>query len=406
MKPGKHGERGQTLPIVGISLLLLFGFAALAVDAGYLEYKQRAQQTAADAAAIAGAWALFNGTNVNSAAQSSAGTNGFTNNGTTVVVKATTPPATGFNTANSNAVEATVTVTYPAILSAIWRSSNTVSTRAVAVVQSNPNGGCFWVLQKDLTNNGGVINAPCSILVERDVHVGTANVPSIGAGGKVDGNATNGTTVVTQGIPTPILDPCLDGTIHGCKAIVNMYPFGSTPGAGPGTPYSSCATSPPVSGTSITGGCYPSMSGSFNLAPGLYVIQGDFSASLTCTSCVLGSTGVTLVVGGKVNLNGSTTAINAPPAVTGVQSATVTAAGAPGVLFYQTSTNTNPENFSAQSLLGLIYVPGAHVNFNGGGSTETITSIVAADIVANNATLSVSGTSSSGYATQVPVLSE
>lgn len=390
------------MPLVALCLIVLFGFAALAIDAGYLEYKQRLQQTAADSAAIAGGWALIGGADVTTAAQRSTAANGFTHDGTTVIVSATTPPATGPNTGNTSAVEVHVTANYPAIFSGIFgRSQNAVSTRAVAVVQNNPAGPCIWALAGDFSDNQGSVNGPCGILVSKDVqnNGATMTIPSIGAEGHVS-NSPSG-VVVSEGIP-PFNDPC--PTIPGCKALTALFPLGSTPGAGP---YVTCSKTAPTSGSSLIGGCYPSMSGTFNLAPGLYIVQGDFSATLTCTTCISGDggAGVTIVVGGKVNLNGSTTAIIAPPNFHGAGNASVTTAGAPGVLIYQTSTSTNPENFSAQSLLGMLYVPRAHINLNGGRSTLTITYVVAADIVANKADIGISA-GSIGNPVQVPVLAE
>lgn len=394
----KHdGERGQTLPIVAIAVVLLVGFAALAVDAGYLEYKQRTQQTAADAAAISGAWALLSGGSVTPAAQASATTNGFTDDGTTVVVSATSPPGDGPNNGNTSAVEVNVTVQYPAVFSAVWgRKQNAVSTRAVAVVENDPNGPCIWAISGDFTDNNGTISAPCGILASKDVQINgaTVTVPSIGAGGHVSSSPSG--TVVSQGIPA-FSDPCQ--TIPGCRALTAMFPYGSAPGPGP---FSSCVA---ASGTSLTANCYTSLSGTFDLAPGLYVVQGDLSASFTCNTCTANS-GVTLVVGGKVNLNGATSVLTAPPNYQGTGTPTISgSSGAPGVLIYQTTKSTSPENFSAQSLLGMIYAPGAHLNLDGGSSTLSVTYVVASDIVANKSVITVPA-GGSGNPSQVPVLAE
>jgi len=44
-------ERGQALPLIAVCFVVIFGFAALAVDVGAAQYRQRMQQTATDAAA-------------------------------------------------------------------------------------------------------------------------------------------------------------------------------------------------------------------------------------------------------------------------------------------------------------------------------------------------------------------
>ncbi len=53
-------EQGATLVYFSMILIVLMGFVALAVDLGYFYSERRQMQNAADAAAIAGAWALCN----------------------------------------------------------------------------------------------------------------------------------------------------------------------------------------------------------------------------------------------------------------------------------------------------------------------------------------------------------
>jgi uncharacterized membrane protein len=67
------------LVFAALALVVLIGFAGLAIDMGALRYQKRLQQTAADGAAIAGATNLSFG-GVTSGAQSAATANGFTDN--------------------------------------------------------------------------------------------------------------------------------------------------------------------------------------------------------------------------------------------------------------------------------------------------------------------------------------
>jgi len=53
------GQNGSVAVLVGLSLVILAGMSALAVDYGYLEYKRSQLQNAADAAALAGANVLL-----------------------------------------------------------------------------------------------------------------------------------------------------------------------------------------------------------------------------------------------------------------------------------------------------------------------------------------------------------
>src|SRR5579884_370800 len=74
-----NASRGQTLPLIAISIILLAGMAGFAADVGYHQYQQRMQQTAADSAAIAGAKEKPLG-DFTAAAKQDATNNGYTDN--------------------------------------------------------------------------------------------------------------------------------------------------------------------------------------------------------------------------------------------------------------------------------------------------------------------------------------
>ncbi|MGH7328057.1 MAG: pilus assembly protein TadG-related protein, partial [Polyangiaceae bacterium] len=69
-------ESGQVLSLTVISMVVLIGFVALSVDVGLLWSERRHMQTAADAAAIAGATALRLGNDVTTAADDVSALNG------------------------------------------------------------------------------------------------------------------------------------------------------------------------------------------------------------------------------------------------------------------------------------------------------------------------------------------
>src|SRR5215467_7473270 len=76
MRPKK--EAGQALILTAVGLVVLLGFTGLGVDMGVLRYQKRLQQTAADAAAIAGATNLTPYTGVQAGAQGASASNNFT----------------------------------------------------------------------------------------------------------------------------------------------------------------------------------------------------------------------------------------------------------------------------------------------------------------------------------------
>ncbi len=92
-------ENGQTLVFVALSMTLLLGFLGFATDVGTLFYAKRQIQTAADAAAIAGAAELNYG-NMLTAARDAATQNRVTNGSGGSVVTATNPPVYGIYQGN------------------------------------------------------------------------------------------------------------------------------------------------------------------------------------------------------------------------------------------------------------------------------------------------------------------
>lgn len=77
----RNNEKGQVLALTALLLVVLLIAAGFAVDMGYLRYSRRLAQTAADAAALAGASQIVNDpTKVDEAAIADAGLNNFQNN--------------------------------------------------------------------------------------------------------------------------------------------------------------------------------------------------------------------------------------------------------------------------------------------------------------------------------------
>src|SRR5689334_17521736 len=60
----RRGERGVTLPLVAVFIVVLFAFAALAIDLGILYTARTSEQHAADAGALAGAFTFLQDPNL------------------------------------------------------------------------------------------------------------------------------------------------------------------------------------------------------------------------------------------------------------------------------------------------------------------------------------------------------
>lgn len=105
----KKGERGQAIIIIVFSIIGIVGISSLAIDGGNALIDRRRTETAASAAALAGAVTRIKGGDWRAAALAAARTNGYDNNGITNTVELNTPPLSGPYAGNSEYIEVIVT---------------------------------------------------------------------------------------------------------------------------------------------------------------------------------------------------------------------------------------------------------------------------------------------------------
>ncbi len=120
-------RRGTVAAVVALMMPVIIGVTAVGLDAGMLFLQRRQAQSIADAAALAGAYAINKGSNF-SAAQTAAISIG-TQNGVTISTSQVTQPQTGY-------VAVSVTVTNPRCFSALWGAGN-MSAVATAVARGS-----------------------------------------------------------------------------------------------------------------------------------------------------------------------------------------------------------------------------------------------------------------------------
>ncbi len=138
---------------------MLLAFAGLAVDVGQFWSARRQMQTAADAAALAGAMALRRSLSPSAAADAVTTTNGFTDGTNNVTVTVNNPPASGVYAGNANYVEVIVSQPQPTyFMRALGYSSIPVATRSVASSVNGP--ACLYAL--DPTASGAITVAGSS----------------------------------------------------------------------------------------------------------------------------------------------------------------------------------------------------------------------------------------------------
>jgi hypothetical protein len=350
-------ERGQVLPLVAICLAVLMGFAGMAIDVGYLEYQQRQQQSATDAAAIGGAQQLVysgcgNQSVATTAAQNDAAGNGYTQGatgagGSTIQVNVQNPPSSGPYAGNNCAVYVQIQSPHTTFFSQLFgHASMAETTEAVALVTAaNP---CILMLGtgQNTNFNGATVNAPtCQILTNGSFNFNGANVDAASIG-EVDYSGSNNNGTFTGGTPVqmlPVADPCPE--IAGC-AYLTANPPSTSPCNGS---YSSGPMTP---------GCYDSLNlhgATVTLSPGLYVFAGGSNFN----GASISGTGVTIYIpaGASTNFNKVDALDISPP----------TSGDYEGVSFYQVPSNNGDLNLNGSNVTvsGLIYAPTAQINFNG-----------------------------------------
>ena len=198
-----------------LSLIGLCALVGLAADTGYFFDCRRRMQTAADAAALAGAEQLRRGGSpVGKAGKDAATANGFTTDASTSV-DVYAQPHSGYYDGNPSYVEAIISQTRPTLFMGILGlPSAKVSARAVAGVQDSPN--CIYALSQTGTGlatngSGSSLSAACGIVVNSSA----ASALNAGSG------AVFGTSVAVTGTYS---GSCSSSDPSGCRTGVPPQP--------------------------------------------------------------------------------------------------------------------------------------------------------------------------------------
>ena len=165
--------KGIIAPLAVVSLLALLAMAGLALDTGKVYSDYRRAQTAADAAALAGAFEKFYGrdTTIISAANTESITNGFTHGEAGINVEINHPPLSGFYTGDPFSVEVIIrqpTLTFFSQVLGI--DSIPYKVRAVANGNTASGINCVYVLDEDHekafeVSSNSVLDARCGIWI-------------------------------------------------------------------------------------------------------------------------------------------------------------------------------------------------------------------------------------------------
>jgi hypothetical protein len=382
---------------LALTFTALIGFAALGTEVAEWYSIRRTMQGAADSAAFSAALAKFNGasTAYTSEATSVTASYGFVDGSDGVIVTVNSPPASGSHTADSHAVEVTVSRPQTLQLARMFLSNSpTLQARAVATL--NPYGSaCVLALDRsnvtDVAGNGNTtlnldscnlyVNSPSDSALNL-VGQATINAEAAFISGhySLSGQAALNTTAGTFTGATPANDPYADVSIpsySGCNE-TNLSVSGRnnpqtlTPG--------SSGIMVLCGGVSVTG------NGTLDLSPGTYIMDGG-SFSVSGNSAISAPSGVTIILTSSTGSNYATASISGGADVNIVAPTSGPLAGL-AIFQDRNAPASGTDSFTGgttQNITGAIYFPQQSVTFNGGTTTggAICTQIIASTITFN-----------------------
>jgi Flp pilus assembly protein TadG len=391
----RKNQSGQALVSTVLALTVLLGFGGLAIDMGALRYEKRLQQTAADAAAVAGASNLTHG-GVTSGAQHASAANGFTDGVNNVTVTINNPPASGPHSGNGNYVEALVMAVQPTYFMRIFGiNSETITARAVATnVSGGANSGCLYTLGPPSSsiegvniNGSAILNAPtCGIVDNGNYNTKgnalTVKASTFGVSGSANISGPGGTVTCTGGASS-----C---PTYGTPASSDPLSY-LTPPALQTPSYGNVTTS----GTqTLQPGTYSSLTigknSTVTMSPGIYYVNGSGGVTFNGAGTVVGN-GVTIYF-----TNGATIDATGGGNKLDIQLSPPTSGPYAGVLFYQDPNDTAAPSLGGDNnsyFSGILYFPTVQLTFFGNNVSYS-TGIVVADAIAlsGNPTVNLQGT--------------
>ena len=418
-------------------MAVLIGALGLAVDVGVLFHARRNMQTAADAAAMAGATELFyNGsTFVNTKAYAAAKANGVDNTVTGNTVNVTIAPTlSGGGGACASCVEVQLSTPNPTVFMAtfanMFSSSNALSSINVSAMGVAGAPGyshtCAYIMDPtdpdtlDIHGAGRIVAPGCDVYVNSNNNAalcvtGSAGKTDLSPGGSIDVVGQQDSSGPCKGNPGPptnfkagvqsspyatTLDP--DPSVKNCSTgnttdltasggVLSGSTTGSTGTYGPGYEVYQCFTVSPsctTHGHTTTCTPVPVTLSSATLGPGNYI----FETGVTITGATTIGLGNTTT--DKTNVNGGATVI-----VTGGTydsgTATTFTDWAPadtsnpynGLAIYQIPTDTNSMTLQFGSgssvFMGAVYAPNAPVTLHDQGGAVNATQLIVSSIYLN-----------------------
>lgn len=368
----RQSQRGQSIVIIAVGMIGLLGMAALAIDGGILFADRRHAQNAADAAALAGAFAILQGNDPVYYGYSRAADNDYDDNHLTNWVDVYYPPASGPYTGDPDYVQVFIDSKVDTVFAHFvfgGELKNTVN----AIAHARPATVAPLLMGNAIV---GLAETGCAVVWSH----GNNNTTVTGSGIHVNSNHPD---CAFKASGSNVLD--VDGDI----SVVGGFEISGSASVSP-MPISGAdvldepVVEPPVcpgnatrddGAETFTPGYTDDFrfnGGTWNLAPGIYCVDGGFNVN--ASTVITGNDVMIYVMSGDVTWNGGATLqLDAPD---GGEFA--------GMLIYQDPGNTQRATIngnSGSSFTGTMFFPGAEVQINGTGGANGFHSQVIGDTV-------------------------
>ncbi|HEY2860612.1 MAG TPA: pilus assembly protein TadG-related protein [Terracidiphilus sp.] len=421
-------EGGNVLTLVALSLTVLLGFMAVAIDVGMLYRAKRQVQKMADTAALSAAAQMSSDGTGQTAATAAVTQNGFTIGTTAGTITAT--PLVQTATSTKGYVKVTVTEHTPTLFLPILSSSlKTIDISAVAAgsYTLSSNNECMLGLSQSGTqvpNASGVeTNGSTSmtwgtkvmsdIATEGNSQVKTPNcgVQACGPAGETAGNGMTAAAIYAWGSGN-ITAKSNSAPSYGTDNSGSKVTATPTLASCSGDPMASSMPAKPTAGSCIdptwmkngtAGGQAKTISPgtycNFNTAnvstltmqPGLYVITSTFS---TNSGSTISGNGVTIfLANGSISNSGNNTTVAGGATPYGVGNGTTLNITAPtsgtysGIAIWDGNASAStPDTFTfgggaSSTFTGSIYAPNTNLVLGNGSGTSTVSSNIIANTI-------------------------
>ncbi|MBT3990627.1 MAG: hypothetical protein HON14_06995 [Rhodospirillaceae bacterium] len=378
-------KSGSVVVSMALGLPILLGFTALGVETAVWYSQRNTLQSAADAAAIAGAHQLRRSaseTQIKETAIEEAVRNNYVLDVATNSINY--PPLSGAYTGDE-AVEANLSAAITTLITSYFlTNAGSINVRAVARVAPGTEA---CVLALDPTADSAIDFSGSSVVSMTNCTIASNSISTTAI--SVSGSADVTTECVSA---VGGVDATSGLNLTGCSKPVTKGPVVSDPYAGLAIPTDPVACSEnnykivgaPSQVVTMAPGRYCGgadlQTGQVTMQPGVYIMDGgDFEIGANAT---VTGTGVTIYLANNAGSNDPVVTINGGGAIDITAPNTGTYAG---VLFFQDpDSEGSPNTFNGNSVsnfTGAIYMPNTHVRFlgnnaTGGGCTQIVANTV------------------------------